>query len=196
VDQLRQTAGVGTFEIKQMFGDVEAVLPVASAQKNLLEELAKVGRVTSRSLGGAPFESLLVLDAVLGLTSLAQARAFNQAIPMTGLVVTKLDSSTKRGAVILIAPEPGIPATLATVGESTDDLVARETAAVVRSRFVGANTMPCAVPGRCRATTMPATVTRVPVGSVARSRENCRARFPSALGTLEPWFTAWRRVTL
>ncbi|HYM97508.1 MAG TPA: hypothetical protein VET26_09410, partial [Candidatus Sulfotelmatobacter sp.] len=54
-------------------------------QRNLLEELAKVGRVATRALEGVPFESLLVLDAVLGLTSLVQARTFNQAIPVTGL---------------------------------------------------------------------------------------------------------------
>src|SRR2546421_13060559 len=71
-------------------------------QRNLLEELGKIGRVTSKALDDAPYESLLVLDAVLGLTNLTQARAFNTAIPMTGLVLGKLDSSAKGGAVISI----------------------------------------------------------------------------------------------
>jgi fused signal recognition particle receptor len=64
-------------------------------QRNLLEELAKVGRVATRALDGGAYESLLVLDAVLGLSSLSQARAFHKAIPMTGLVLAKLDGSAK-----------------------------------------------------------------------------------------------------
>src|SRR6476646_1187419 len=74
-------------------------------QRNLLEELGKVGRVAAKAMEGAPVESLLVLDAVIGLTSLAQARAFNKAIPMTGLVLAKLDSSAKGGAAIAIESE-------------------------------------------------------------------------------------------
>jgi fused signal recognition particle receptor len=104
-------------------------------QRNLLEELAKVGRVTSKALGGAAYESLLVLDAVLGLTSLAQARAFNQAIPMSGLVVAKLDSSAKGGAVIAIESELGVPTKLAGVGEGIDDLVPFEPEAFIRALF-------------------------------------------------------------
>src|SRR5438128_2619610 len=56
-------------------------------QRNLLEELAKIGRVMSKALDDAPYESLLVLDAVLGLSSLVQAREFNKSIPITGLVL-------------------------------------------------------------------------------------------------------------
>ncbi|HEV2415038.1 MAG TPA: signaling recognition particle receptor family protein, partial [Candidatus Dormibacteraeota bacterium] len=91
-------------------------------QRNLLQELAKVGRVASKALDGAPYESLLVLDAVLGLTSLVQARAFNQAIPMTGLVLAKLDGTAKGGAVIAIEAELDVPVKLAGVGEAIDDL--------------------------------------------------------------------------
>jgi fused signal recognition particle receptor len=104
-------------------------------QKNLLEELAKIGRVAGKALDGGAYESFLVLDAVLGLTNLAQAREFNRAVPMTGLVLTKLDSSAKGGAVIAIESELGVPAKLAGVGEGIDDLVPFESQAFVRSLF-------------------------------------------------------------
>jgi fused signal recognition particle receptor len=104
-------------------------------QRNLLEELAKIGRVTSKALDGAPYESLLVLDAVLGLSSLIQAREFHKAIPITGLVLAKLDSTAKGGAVIAIESELGVPAKLAGVGEGIDDLQPFEPAAYVRSLF-------------------------------------------------------------
>jgi fused signal recognition particle receptor len=104
-------------------------------QRNLLEELAKVGRITARALDGAPYESILVLDAVLGLTSLVQARAFNQAIPMTGLVLAKLDSSAKGGAVIAIESELDVPVKLAGVGEGIDDLIPFDPASFIRALF-------------------------------------------------------------
>jgi fused signal recognition particle receptor len=104
-------------------------------QHNLLQELAKVGRVATKALDGAAYESLLVLDAVLGLSSLAQARAFNKAIPMTGLVLAKLDSSAKGGAVIAIESELDVPVKLAGVGEGIEDLEPFDPAAYVRSLF-------------------------------------------------------------
>ena len=104
-------------------------------QHNLLQELAKVGRVTSKALDGAAYESLLVLDAVLGLSSLTQARVFNQAIPMTGLVLAKLDSSAKGGAVIAIEAELDAPVKVAGVGEGIDDLEPFDPAAYIRSLF-------------------------------------------------------------
>jgi fused signal recognition particle receptor len=104
-------------------------------QRNLLDELAKVGRVTSKALGGASYESLLVLDAVLGLTSLVQARAFNKAVPMSGLVLAKLDSSAKGGAVIPIESELDVPVKLAGVGEGIDDLAPFDPAAFIRAIF-------------------------------------------------------------
>ncbi|MGH7761653.1 MAG: signal recognition particle-docking protein FtsY [Candidatus Dormibacteraceae bacterium] len=104
-------------------------------QRNLLEELAKVGRVTTKALEGAPYESLLVLDAVLGLTNLVQAREFNRAVPMTGLVLTKLDSSAKGGAVIAIESELGVPVKLAGVGEGMDGIATFDAEAFIRSLF-------------------------------------------------------------
>jgi fused signal recognition particle receptor len=106
-------------------------------QHNLLQELAKIGRVAAKALDGGTYESLLVLDAVLGLTSLVQAREFNKAIQMTGLVVAKLDSSAKGGAVIAIESELGVPTKLAGVGEGIDDLVPFDPDGFVRSLFEG-----------------------------------------------------------
>jgi fused signal recognition particle receptor len=104
-------------------------------QRNLLEELAKIGRVAAKAMNGQTYESLLVLDAVVGLTNVVQARAFNQAIPMTGLVLAKLDSSAKGGAVIAIESELDVPVKLAGVGEGIDDLAQFEPAAFLRALF-------------------------------------------------------------
>jgi len=104
-------------------------------QRNLLEELAKVGRVTAKALDGAPYESLLVLDAVLGLTNLVQAREFNKSIPITGLALAKLDSSAKGGSVIAIESELNVPAKLAGVGETIEDLAPFQPASFIRAIF-------------------------------------------------------------
>jgi fused signal recognition particle receptor len=104
-------------------------------QHNLLEELAKIGRVAAKALEGEPYESLLVLDAVVGLTNLVQARAFNKAIPMTGLVLSKLDSSAKGGAVIAIEAELKVPVKLAGVGEGIDDIAPFDPVAFLRALF-------------------------------------------------------------
>ena len=76
-----------------------------------------------------------MLDAVLGLSSLTQARAFNKSIPMTGLVLAKLDGSAKGGAVIAIESELDVPVKLAGVGEGIEDLEPFDPAAYVRSLF-------------------------------------------------------------
>jgi fused signal recognition particle receptor len=102
-------------------------------QRNLLEELRKVGRVVSKALSGRANESMLVLDAMLGLGSIAQAREFHQAIPITGLVVAKLDSTAKGGAVIAIESELKVPVKLAGVGEGIEDLVAFDPAAFLHA---------------------------------------------------------------
>jgi fused signal recognition particle receptor len=106
-------------------------------QHNLLQELAKIGRVAKKALDGGAYESLLVLDAVLGLSSLAQARAFHKTIPMTGLVLAKLDGSAKGGAVVGIESELDVPVKLAGVGEGIDDLEPFDPDEFVRSIFEG-----------------------------------------------------------
>jgi fused signal recognition particle receptor len=104
-------------------------------QRNLLEELAKIGRVASKALDGARYESLLVLDAVLGLTNQVQAREFHKAIPMTGIVLAKLDSTAKGGAVVAIESELDVPTKLAGVGEEVDDIAAFDPQAFIRAIF-------------------------------------------------------------
>lgn len=104
-------------------------------QRNLLQELAKVGRVATKALDRASFESLLVLDAILGLSNLEQARSFHKAIPITGLVLTKLDGSAKGGSVIAIESELDVPVKLAGVGEGIDDIARFDPVAFVRALF-------------------------------------------------------------
>ena len=103
------------------------------SQRNLLQELAKIGRVTAKAQDGRAIESLLVLDAIVGLASMTQARAFNDAVPMTGLVLAKLDGTAKGGAVIGVEGEMGIPVKLAGVGETIDDVAQFDPAAYIRS---------------------------------------------------------------
>ena len=89
---------------------------------NLMQELQKLHRVLGRQTPGAPHEVLLVLDATTGMNALNQAREFNKAVPLTGLVVTKLDGTSKGGMVVAIQKELGIPIKFIGLGEQADDL--------------------------------------------------------------------------
>ena len=89
---------------------------------NLMEELKKMKRIMGRELPGAPQEVLLVLDATTGQNAIAQARMFKDEIGVTGLILTKLDGTSKGGVVIRIAKELGIPLRYIGVGEQLDDL--------------------------------------------------------------------------
>ena len=89
---------------------------------NLMQELQKVHRVMDKKLPGAPHETLLVLDATTGMNALNQAREFHKAVKLTGLVVTKLDGTSKGGMVVAIQKELGIPIKFIGVGEQADDL--------------------------------------------------------------------------
>jgi fused signal recognition particle receptor len=91
-------------------------------QSNLMDELAKVGRVIAQRLPGAPHETLLVIDATTGQNGLQQARLFGAAVPVSGVALTKLDGSAKGGVAIPIAYELGLPVKLVGVGETLDDL--------------------------------------------------------------------------
>lgn len=91
-------------------------------KNNLMAELQKVHRVIGRKLPGAPHETLLVLDGSTGMNSLNQAREFHKAVPLTGLIITKLDGTSKGGAVVAIQRELGIPVKFIGVGEQPDDL--------------------------------------------------------------------------
>lgn len=89
---------------------------------NLMQELQKVHRVMARKLPGAPHETLLVLDATTGMNALNQAREFHKSVPLTGLVVTKLDGTSKGGVVVAIQKELGLPIKFLGLGEQADDL--------------------------------------------------------------------------
>ncbi len=89
---------------------------------NLMEELKKINRVIERELPGEPSEVILVLDATTGQNALSQAKLFNQAVGVTGIVLTKLDGTAKGGIVVAIASELGIPVKMIGVGEKQEDL--------------------------------------------------------------------------
>jgi fused signal recognition particle receptor len=89
----------------------------------LMDELVKIKRVVGRALPGAPHEILLVLDAATGQNGLAQARVFHEALGLTGIVVTKLDGTSKGGIVLAIMEELRLPVKLLGVGEEPDALV-------------------------------------------------------------------------
>ncbi len=91
-------------------------------KKNLMEELRKIRRVTAREVPGAPHETLLVLDAVTGTNGLVQAREFHAAVPLTGIILTKLDGTAKGGIAVAIARELALPVRYVGVGEALDDL--------------------------------------------------------------------------
>ena len=91
-------------------------------QDDLMAELAKVGRVIDKQLPGAPHETLLTVDATTGQNGLRQARLFAQAVPVSGIVLTKLDGTAKGGIALAIAQELGIPVKLIGIGEGLEDL--------------------------------------------------------------------------
>jgi fused signal recognition particle receptor len=91
---------------------------------NLLEEIKKIYRVINKSLQDAPHEILLVLDATTGQNAVAQARYFQEAVPISGLILTKLDGTARGGIVIAVKDLTGIPLKLVGVGEKKEDLQA------------------------------------------------------------------------
>jgi fused signal recognition particle receptor len=89
---------------------------------NLMEELKKIARVAGRELPGAPHETWLVLDANTGQNALSQAKIFGDAVPLTGVILAKLDSTAKGGVVIAIADRLKVPVRFVGLGEEIDDL--------------------------------------------------------------------------
>jgi fused signal recognition particle receptor len=98
-------------------------------KQNLMNELAKIGRVIDREMPGATRETLLVLDATTGQNGLLQAKAFAEATGLTGLVLTKLDGTAKGGIVVAVAREVGVPVRFIGVGEGIDDMIPFDPAA-------------------------------------------------------------------
>jgi fused signal recognition particle receptor len=88
----------------------------------LMEELKKVRRVIEKAAGRAPDETLLVLDATTGQNGIAQARAFTEAVDVTGVALTKFDGTAKGGVVLAVRDQLGVPVKLVGTGEGVSDL--------------------------------------------------------------------------
>jgi fused signal recognition particle receptor len=117
--------------IDVVLADTAGRLPT---QQNLMDELKKIKRVMAKADPLAPHEVILVIDGTTGQNALNQVRAFNAAVGLTGLIVTKLDGSAKGGVLLALAMEQPTPIYFIGVGESLDDLqpfVAREFASAL-----------------------------------------------------------------
>ena len=98
----------------------------------LMTELKKVARVIAKRLPGAPHETLLVLDATIGQNAVQQARTFASAVPVSGLVVTKLDGSARGGVVVAVHEAIDVPVKFLGTGEQSDDLAPFDAATFAR----------------------------------------------------------------
>ena len=98
----------------------------------LMTELKKVARVIAKRLPGAPHETLLVLDGTVGQNAVQQAKIFAAAVPVTGLVVTKLDGTARGGVVVAVHEAIDVPVKYLGVGEAGDDLLTFEAAEFAR----------------------------------------------------------------
>lgn len=104
-------------------------------RSNLMDELKKIYRITERELGRPPDEVLLVLDATTGQNGISQATTFQKAIPLTGIVLTKLDGTARGGIVLTISDELSLPIKLIGLGERAEDLREFVPAEYVESLF-------------------------------------------------------------
>ena len=104
-------------------------------KSNLMDELSKVRRIIDKRLPGAEPETIFVLDATTGQNGLAQAKAFHEAVGLTGIVLTKLDSTAKGGIVFAIEDALKIPVRFVGVGEAVGDLIPFDPDAFVAALF-------------------------------------------------------------
>ncbi len=104
-------------------------------QEALMRQLEKIAKVAGKRIDGAPHESLLVLDATSGQNAVAQAEHFAKAVPLSGLVITKLDGTAKGGVVIAVRETCGVPVKLIGVGETAEDLQPFDPEAFVEGLF-------------------------------------------------------------
>jgi fused signal recognition particle receptor len=120
--------GAVIFDAIQRAKEIDADVVLADTagrlhtKTNLMEELTKVSRTMGKALQGAPHETLLVLDATNGQNAMSQAAMFKEALPVTGLVLTKLDGTAKGGIVLGVCAEHGIPVRYIGIGERAEDL--------------------------------------------------------------------------
>lgn len=98
----------------------------------LMEELRKVARVIAKRLPSAPHEALLVLDGTIGQNAVAQARSFSASVPITGIVVTKLDGTARGGVVLAVHEALNVPVKFVGIGEQAADLVPFDAAQFAR----------------------------------------------------------------
>lgn len=91
---------------------------------SLMDEMKKINRVIGKRLPGAPHETLLVLDGTIGQNAVAQAKTFSEAIPITGLVITKIDGTAKGGIVVAVHEALNVPVKFIGTGEKATDLEA------------------------------------------------------------------------
>lgn len=103
----------------------------------LMDELRKVVRVIEKRLPGAPHEALLVLDATIGQNAVAQARVFAASVPVTGIVLNKIDGSAKGGVVVAVHEAIDVPVKFVGVGEGIDDLEPFDAASYAQGLFTG-----------------------------------------------------------
>lgn len=104
-------------------------------KSNLMQELQKLHRVIGKQMPGAPHEVLLVLDATTGMNAMNQAREFHKAVTLTGLVITKLDGTSKGGMVAAIGRELDLPVKFVGLGEQADDLQPFDAASFATALF-------------------------------------------------------------
>ena len=102
---------------------------------NLMEEVKKIARTTAKLVPDAPHQVLLVIDATSGQNALVQARIFNEALGITGVVLTKLDGTAKGGVALAIRSELGLPIRYVGLGEKPDDLAAFDAEAFASALF-------------------------------------------------------------
>jgi fused signal recognition particle receptor len=105
--------------------------------ENLMEELKKVARVITRRLPSAPHETLLVLDGTIGQNAIAQAKTFTSAVPVTGIVMTKLDGTARGGVAVAVHEALDVPIKFVGVGEKASDLVPFDPAAYAKEVLEG-----------------------------------------------------------
>ncbi|MDP1890975.1 MAG: signal recognition particle-docking protein FtsY [Gemmatimonadaceae bacterium] len=105
--------------------------------EGLMDELRKVARVIAKRMPGAPHESLLVLDGTIGQNAVQQARTFAAAVPVTGLVITKLDGTARGGVVVAVHEAINVPVKFVGVGEQAADLRVFDVGAFVSDLLEG-----------------------------------------------------------
>lgn len=105
------------------------------SKKNLMQELTKMQKVSAKVIEGAPHENVLVLDASIGQHAIEHAKAFHAAMPLTGLIVTKIEGSTKGGVILNIYDQLKVPVQYLGVGEQIEDLIKFDSTSYINSLF-------------------------------------------------------------